>query len=901
MKKLSAILFIGLLLFFYSGQIFASQFSQSYLRLSRSIPNTPLSGTVCASPSSAGSGVEDSITITFPADFSISSNSSNWNTNTNDLPESTVAWPGIGAAADSVSNKSVTFGSGNLTGTSVYCFNFSSPNSTTGSTGSKTGTITTRNSGNAVIDSSEYAVSIISNDRIQVNATVPAEATDYITEITRVIPPLESAIISERFDSTYQIRYGTFLTYPTTITVEASWTKGTIFDQSSPTVELLEYVVGSAGNAYNSSPPVIDTVNKKITWEITAFPGSLDYETVGFKLRTLDYPEPHKVYYSVSARVFFPGGVTGYKTLTNTYRKSVAPPSNITPTPTPSPIPQPPKIERVGVTEITEDQATVFVWSDTDTSKVIIYGTDIHMEDKKTVRFNSLSRGANIRITGLTPSTKYYYKVYVLDKLGKETSSDIFAFTTAAPSNPLTANGTTLVVTSGNTILSSPGDVSNDFYVIPVSSPFQFKFAMLDKISANSVDANLRDKNTLGLFSFGEKAEANTLSTTLIETEEGVYSGSLNTSQNPGNFELYLRIYDKNGNLKEQRLAEIKTINKFTVLSSSNNKPIEGARIFFYIYNPSNKTYQVIPSNLVTNGNPQLTNPKGQLDVVLPEGKYKAEVSDLRHKSKTVEFQIGPGKNQNFPTVTLDRTGLVLLNAFNYYKNVVNEVFVYNTQLYSASLTGSPRFFDLVAMFSLFGVVILTIFAFSKRHRIPVTYIPSYFYYLVDRHDRNEKYIHGVVYDEEQKPVAGANVYLTDKKSEEIISHTKTNKYGEFYFRRALPAGRQGKSEYLIMAMAKNYVNSPVFEYHARRHLKFKINLRKEETGLNLLGKINHYFGHVLGISFEVLLLGSFIFEILFLNSFGVAKTLPFLLISIFNLTLWILHLHNKSHSKVVF
>lgn len=895
MKKLSAFLFIGLLLFYYSSQAFAAEFSEAFLRLDRNAPNSSLSGTVCASPSSAGAGTEDSVTITFPSDFSISSNTANWTTNTSNLPDGATAWPGIGSNADSVSGKSVAFESNNLISTSLYCFHFSASASQTGATGSKNVTVTTRNSGSAIIDTSDFAVSIASNDQIQVTALVPAEATDYITGITRIVPPLESTIIPEVYESTYQIRYGTFLSYPTTITVEASWTKGTIQGQSSPTIELLEYAVGSAENAYNSSPPVIDTVNKKITWEITAFPGSLDNETVRFKLRTLDYPEPHKVNYSVSARIFFPGGVTGYKTLTNTYRKSVAPPSTITPTPTPSPIPQPPKIEKIGVTEITQDEATVFVWTNTETSKVIIYGTDIHMKDKKTVRLNSRSVGANIKLTGLTSSTKYYYKVYVLDRLEKETSSDIFTFTTAAPSDPLTANNSTLVVTSGNTILSNPGDLNNDFFVIPISSPFQFKFAMLDKISATSVDANLQDKNTLRIVSFfGKKAEANTTSTALIETERGVYSGSLNTSPNPGIYNLYLKIYDKNGNLKEQRLAEIKIINKFTVLSNTNEKPIEGARVFFYIYNPTNKTYQVIPSNLITDGNPQSTNAKGQLDVVLPEGKYKAEVSDLRHKSKTVEFQIGRGKDQNLPTVTLERTGIIPLNIFNYYKNIINEVFVYNTQLYSDALTGSPRFFDLVAMFSLTGIVILTIFAFSKKHRIPVTYIPSYFYYLVDHRDRNEKYIHGVVYDEDEKPVPGANVYLTDKKSEEIISHTKTNKYGEFYFRK-------GKSEYLLLSMAKGYVNSPVFEYHARRHLKFKINLRKEETGLNLLGKMNHYFGHVLGISFEVLLLGSFIFEILFLNSFGVAKTLPFLLISIFNLSLWILHLHNKSHSKVVF
>lgn len=897
MKKLPFFILILFLLspILFQNQTMAVNFSNTYVRLDRLKANTSLSGTVCATPSTAGAGTEDKIMIIFPQDFTVSSSTSNWTTNTTDLPDGGTAWPGIGGNAAAVSGKSVTFDSNDLTNSAtLYCFNFTAASSSTGSTGNKEGSVSTKNSSNSTIDSSLYGLSILSSDQLQVSATVPAQPSDYITHITRVIPPLESTIISEGFESTYQIRYGTFLTYPTTITVEASWTQGTIENQSSPTIELLDYVVGSGQDAYNSSPPVIDSVNRKITWEINAFPGNLDYETVKFRLITLNnYSEQNKVNYSVSSRIFFPGGVTSYSTLASTYKHSVAPPSNITPSPTPSPIPKPPVIEKIGVTEITQDQATIYVWTNTETSKTIIYGTDIHMTDKKSVDAN-FGKGANIKISGLIPSTKYYYKVYVTDRNGKKAESDIYTFTTANLSNPLLANPLSLVVTSGNTILTSLGDQKNDFLVIPIGSPFQFKFAMLDKISANAVGADLKNKNILGIFSFNNNAQATSDSTTLIETEKGVYSGTLTTGKKPGSYVLFVKINDKNGNLKEQRLAEIKIINKFTVISNSNNKPIEGARVFFYIYNPGTKTYQVVPSNFINHGNPQLTNAFGQLDMALPQGKYKAEVSDLRHNSKTVEFEIGPGKNQEFPKVILEKTGFTLLNFFDYYKNVINEVFIYNTQLYSEALTGSPRFFDLVSMFSLAAVLILTLFAFSKRHRIPITYIPSYFYYLVDRHDRNEKYIHGVVYDEEDHPVPGANVYLTDKKNEEIISHTKTNKYGEFFFRR-------GKSQYLLMAMAKNYVNSPVFAYHPRKHLKFKINLRKQETGLNLLGKVNHYFGHVLGISFEVLLLGSFILEILFLNSFGVAKTLPFLMISIFNLSLWILHLHNKSHSKVVF
>lgn len=170
-----------------------------------------------------------------------------------------------------------------------------------------------------------------------------------------------------------------------------------------------------------------------------------------------------------------------------------------------------------------------------------------------------------------------------------------------------------------------------------------------------------------------------------------------------------------------------------------------------------------------------------------------------------------------------------------------------------------------------------------------MSHIPSYFYYLIDRKDRGEKYIHGVIYDENDNPIHSANVYLLDRVDEKIISHKKTNKQGEFVFKK-------GKSKYLIMAMAKHFTTSPVFEYQHKNHLKFKINLEKEKEESNIYERLIHYVSSLAGMSFEVLLLGSFIFELLFLNTFGVLKTLPFLIISFLNLLIWILHLHNKSH-----
>ncbi len=82
---------------------------------------------------------------------------------------------GIGTAS-LVATQNVTFPSGDLVVGTLYCFNFSATSTlTTGTAGNdKTGVVTTEATGPTTIDSSGYALAIVSNDQIVVSATVPA-------------------------------------------------------------------------------------------------------------------------------------------------------------------------------------------------------------------------------------------------------------------------------------------------------------------------------------------------------------------------------------------------------------------------------------------------------------------------------------------------------------------------------------------------------------------------------------------------------------------------------------------------------------------------------------------------------------------------------------------------------
>ncbi len=151
----------------------AGNFEQVYIRLDRLAASTTTGGTVCAQADTVAT--EADVQVVFPTGFTVNTTAANWTVTTTNLPSGATAWPSIGTAS-AVSGQTVTFPSGDLTVSTLYCFNFSGTSTLTNATAGndKTGTVTTRATGPTTIDSSGYALSIVSNDQIVVTASVPA-------------------------------------------------------------------------------------------------------------------------------------------------------------------------------------------------------------------------------------------------------------------------------------------------------------------------------------------------------------------------------------------------------------------------------------------------------------------------------------------------------------------------------------------------------------------------------------------------------------------------------------------------------------------------------------------------------------------------------------------------------
>lgn len=181
---------------FFSKKAHAAGLTSTMVRLDRLSAATATTGTVCVTPTTASTEVD--VQVVFPTGFTLGLAATfTVNTTNLDWPSGAQAWPGIGTATN-VTSLTVTFPSTDLTIATLYCFNWinSAAVLTPSAANDLTGTITTRATGPAAIDTGYYATSIITNDQITVTASVPATFTFSLSANSAALGTLSSGSVS---------------------------------------------------------------------------------------------------------------------------------------------------------------------------------------------------------------------------------------------------------------------------------------------------------------------------------------------------------------------------------------------------------------------------------------------------------------------------------------------------------------------------------------------------------------------------------------------------------------------------------------------------------------------------------------------------------------------------------
>jgi len=165
----------------------AAALAQTFVRFDRIAASTVTTGTVCARPTTTSTDVK-TWTVTFPTGFVLGIGTTFQSTNINTTSTNyswpgsptPTAWPNATSATATVSGQTVTWTNSSaqtMNSGTTYCYNWlnTTGNAVTTPTAgtSLVGSISTVNSASGVIDTGQYATSIISNDQIVVTASVP--------------------------------------------------------------------------------------------------------------------------------------------------------------------------------------------------------------------------------------------------------------------------------------------------------------------------------------------------------------------------------------------------------------------------------------------------------------------------------------------------------------------------------------------------------------------------------------------------------------------------------------------------------------------------------------------------------------------------------------------------------
>lgn len=732
---------------------------------------------------------------------------------------------------------------------------------------------------------------IYAQDPIIVTAAVPAQASDYqlaFESLTQGTQFSQDSVI------TYQITYGSYLTYNSAITLQAQWGLGTIAGNATPTVEVLNYVVGSAGQA-NGASPVVDTVNRTITWTIPAFSPQTD-KIVSFSLRTTSaYTGSEFVDFSVAARLMGPGVVLPDETVAQSYKyrsstsssgssstsSSTATPSpsfTATPIPTSRPLTKPVTFSDITITGITQSQTTFTVTTNTPTGLTFAYGLTPQLLNQSTTS-SSVTTQHELTVDNLTPNTQYYGRFTAKDAKGNRAISEIITFKTAQISEIPVVAAHSVIVESYSTVFRST-DNQMGTAIIPKNFPYTVKFALQNPQPIKQVKLFITKNNQI-------------LEEQGVSTAGGnTFTASFVAPQNLDSFTIEAEIADFKGNITRVPVILLKVVSPLSVYDTAG-KPVEKAYILLSRYNEHLKVYQRLGGKTVTS----LAN--GIVPVVLTPGTYKVETKALQYNSHSQEFTVNAPSSGIYPTIILEKAPFSFTGFIDYHSNTIKDL-AQEIYIYVYGIVNSTRYFNLMQLYIMALLPLAALLAFTLKTHISIVALPSYIAYLIAQQVNpalNNQFITGYITDlDTEKPLPSVTLLLINTGTNSVLAKTKTNAFGHF----VLP--KSTESAYKLAIYKKRFDTQPFLEYSQAAFLMGPLHIamkRNTTEHKSVYEAVAFTLSSAVGSLFETLLLFSLLFEFLFAKNFGVVQTTPYIAITCFTLMIWLLYLnHQRQHTR---
>ena len=426
-----------------------------------------------------------------------------------------------------------------------------------------------------------------------VSASVPPRASDFEFNLSSPSPqPL-----GQNENITYQITYGAepSAAFSSTSTIVASWNNTKAPDNS----QLLDYVIGSASNAFEGVLPVVDLVNKTITWSNIILPAGTTDQTVTFELKTITgYSKTTPFTFDVHAYMSNQYDILPIQTLRllYAYNAPLTTPGptaipTITQSPSPTPTPQPTAtITNVSITGITDTKTGLQFTTDIPSQITVLYGTSSN-NLTKTVSSNGYTLVHILTLDGLEANTTYYFQVLATSAFGMTTYSNIFTFHTAKTSNIPNLENNIIVISSNGSVLISnsqqESDKNNPLVILTANSDYSITCTPVNPVNLKSIDLILTN-NILGERTVAASPGPEVYIIPMVQKTPTQYVASLQTLPQ-GYYTVTLRLIDLHGNIIEKPISLVKIIPRLSVYAQDTMLPLPDARVFLYYYDLHSK------------------------------------------------------------------------------------------------------------------------------------------------------------------------------------------------------------------------------------------------------------------------------------------------------------------------
>lgn len=717
---------------------------------------------------------------------------------------------------------------------------------------------------------------------VSVSAIVPPTVNDFQFKFGYE----GSSLVSQDMTITYEITYGASssagLTTNNIITVNYSADKAP--DQSY----LVDYVFGSASRGYGGVQPVVDTKLRTITWNLPPLPEGMMDQKLTFQLRVNgDRHELKRLTFRSTAvmrneYVSLPSYGVQQDYLFDLARVTPGPTATPLPpeTPTPTPVPVALFYRDISISNLTTASAEISVTTSNPTRTDIQYGTSPDALNQQAVS-TQLVRYKVLQLSNLKPNTRYYMQVVSRDKDNLRLRSDILTFTTPAQTAQILEGNDAYTFTSGDTVLLSnvfsADNNSSAFFLLPTGTNYTLTYTFTESPSVSLMEALVRNNQDI------------LQRVRMKQLDDKTYTADL-TSHDSGNYSVAIVLTDEQGNIKTRTLSSVKITAPIRVLESVTSSPISDATVQLLQYNTATKQYEEVTSRAFKN--PAQTSSQGEVRYLLSNGSYRVMVEAFGYRAKTVDFIIGSEEQSGYPTIYLERDLLSITSLFTLLQSTFLNTYTFIIDLIQ-SLSGSMRAFTTTAVVSLGSLVTTGFLLFSIRTDIRWKNLLPFFIFHIAllRKKHKEKFVYGTVVDAKGTPLRTVRLEALHIKTDEVLAHTDTNAAGGFKFANTF--------EVPYIKVVATVDGLPPVTVTIPTDIKDAIKITMEKHSQLNDFTVLSLFSHLASGLFEIILITSLVLELLFIEAFGVARTLPFVLLTLLNLLLWIFYQKERSIHRI--